>query len=104
MAGSAARKSVMTSGRNAKRNHGIALPPQAEFIGHFVARQTFGRGQGLLEAVAYRLAQWRTQIGVAQQDPQPIVDDPFDQLLQFGQAQVGDGDGRLGHNDLSIRG
>jgi hypothetical protein len=61
-------------------------PPQAELVGHFVAGDAFRRGQGLLEAIANRFAEGRAEIRVAQQRAQPVVDEAFDQVLEFGQA------------------
>ncbi|HNG55114.1 MAG TPA: hypothetical protein PLR85_17135, partial [Nitrospira sp.] len=62
------------------------LPPQTELVGYLVTGKTLCRGERLLQTFADGLTQWRAQIGIAEQGSQPVIDEAFDQALQFGKA------------------
>lgn len=66
----------------------MCLPAEPELICEVFARESFRAGEGFFESSAQLLAQLESEVGIAQQFTQAIVDDPSYEFFQLCRGKL----------------
>ena len=67
----------------------MCLPAEPELIREVFARESFRAGEGFFQAGTQLLAQLESEVGIAQQFTQPIVDNPAYEFFQLYRGKLG---------------
>jgi len=58
-------------------------PPEAELVGHFFSGQSLLALERLLESGTQRFAEGEAEVGIADQLPNPVIDETLHQVFQL---------------------
>ena len=87
MAGPAAVRSWMTLVWNASRYQGMFLPAEPEAVGQFLGGQPLSLFKRSLESRTQRLAELQTEVWIADQLAQAIIDQSAHEFLELLRSQ-----------------